>query len=403
MSVPAKVFKRGKHSLPLSATPNSSIGMAVVNINGLLLDADLQRKTDTPVYVNNSNRRCMAVNAVNNVFNTSNLDVQVIFMVETHLSESSEIPGSIFKNMGMLNEFATNEDKAAGILCCYSLLLPTPKDILAPFWLKYPAKKKKGMKGRIMVLLFSFEEINIITAIIYGIPNTSDEAGLLLRNLFEIIEEIYLKIKGTQPNTILFIAGDFNSFSFQRNEDFYWGKSRQANQCRSLNRPKKVMQDLESNKDLNLIHLWDISKKNLGDKYFTNITKTRGVITTQTGIDHIYVDSEHANLCMDFATYEVLEVTSHKLLFTSIKNVWIRPIAGKFPKSPYSILPSYLFDSNICDFDEIMEKALLEVIGPASSRLNNFGKARKPHRVSLLCFHIYIYIIKQTPERKKHT
>ena len=86
------------------------------------------------------------------------------------------------------------------------------------------------------------------------------------------------------------------------------------------------MQDVESNKDLNLIHLWDISKKNLVDKYFTNITKTRGVITTQTGIDHIYVDSEQANLCMDFATYEVLEVTSHKLLFTRIKDVWIRPV-----------------------------------------------------------------------------
>ena len=134
-------------------------------------------------------------------------------------------------------------------------------------------RKNEGHERQpIMVLLFSFEEINIITAIIYGIPNTSDEAGLLLRNLFEIIEEIYLKIKSTQPNTILFMAGDFNSFSFQRNEDFYWGKSRQANQSRSLyNRPKKVMQDLESNKDLNLIHLWDISKKNLGDKYFTAI------------------------------------------------------------------------------------------------------------------------------------
>ena len=59
---PPTGLKRGKHSLPLSATPKSSIGMAVVNINGLLLDADLQ-KTDTPVYVNNSNRRCMAVNA----------------------------------------------------------------------------------------------------------------------------------------------------------------------------------------------------------------------------------------------------------------------------------------------------------------------------------------------------
>ena len=91
--------------------------------------------------------------------------------------------------------------------------------------------------------------------------NTSDEAGSLLRNLFDIIEEIYLEMKSTQPNTILFMAGDFNSFSFQRNEDFYWGKSRQANQCRSFNRPKKVMQDLESNKDLNLTHLWDIIKK----------------------------------------------------------------------------------------------------------------------------------------------
>ena len=30
---------------------------------------------------------------------------------------------------------------------------------------------------------------------------------------------------------------------------------------------------------------------------------------------------------MDFATYEVLEVTSHKLLFTRIKNVWI--VCGK--------------------------------------------------------------------------
>ena len=106
----------------------------------------------------------------------------------------------------------------------------------------------------------------------------------------------------------------------------------------------------------------------------TNITKTRLVITTQTGIDHIYVDSEHADLCMGFATYEVFEVTSHKLLFTRIKDVWIRPIAGKVPKSSYSILPSYLFDSNICDFDVIMEKTLLEVIGPASSKFNNFGK-----------------------------
>ena len=77
---------------------------------------------------------------------------------------------------------------------------------------------------------------------------------------------------------------------------------------------------------------------------------------------------------MDFATYEVFEVTNHKLLFTRIKDVWIRPIAGKVPKSPYSILPSYLFDSNICDFDVTMEKALLEVIGPANSKLNNFGK-----------------------------
>ena len=98
-----------------------------------------------------------------------------------------------------------------------------------------------------MVLLFSFEGINIITAIIYGIPNTSDEAGLLLRNLFDIIEEIYQEMKNTYPNTILFMAGDFNSFSFQRNEDIYWGKSRQAKHCRSLNRPKRVMQDLECN------------------------------------------------------------------------------------------------------------------------------------------------------------
>ena len=71
---------------------------------------------------------------------------------------------------------------------------------------------------------------------------------------------------------------------------------------------------------------------------------------------------------------KLFNISSMFDLFTRIKNVWIRPIAGKVPKSPYSILPSYLFDSNICDFDEIMEKALLEVIGPASSRLNNFGK-----------------------------
>ena len=94
--------------------------------------------------------------AVNNVFNTSNLDVQVIFMVETHLSESSEIPGSIFKNMGMLNEFATNEDKAAGILCCYSLLLPYTKRYFSSLLVEIPSEKKEGYERQnngIIILL----------------------------------------------------------------------------------------------------------------------------------------------------------------------------------------------------------------------------------------------------------
>ena len=278
------------------------------------------------------------------------------------------------KGFHFIHSYSTPADPGAGSVLCYDSSLPPPIDVLLPHLHAHPNLyqiSRPFFPGRLMVHAFVFETNVLLLASVYGLhPQKGKNGGntpyYLIHDAIEIVNAIrndwISKVPGNDSSKVLLcLCGDFNAFAFQHNSVMYVGRSVLAKGPKQGHKNARLAISELLSTDI-FAHAWDLQPRQQGDKYLTNTTRKRGQITSQTGIDHVFISKQHSTLLTAFDHQPLgkpdASITTHDFLRFEISCLWRRPLKGSVPKAAYPILPSYPFH------DEAFIEDLLTKIQP---------------------------------------
>ena len=323
------------------------------------------------------------------VFEETQGKVDILCVTESHLREDN-VGKLSHKYLGFswIHELTTTLDKFAGVSIGYKWWMPKPVDLLAEEWKNYNAWVAQGkqmtssyafknlniIKGRLQVVVFQLEEIDIIVCNLYGLTSAPGHSRYeficLTIRLIEMIVKNW-KLKFTSRKVSVMLGGDFNACSNRmvKISSSSYNNEHEKKKCVKCN----VDHDLTTmcaTKAMDLLeeiftHVNDIDPflDNLG-KYCTFEHWEANKCTRWSGIDHIYIMPACHNvpLYMPEVTFwhgrpMQTEGSGHHLLAIKLLNVWTCSVNRKAKgiKAPFKRLPAWLFEE-----EEFMAKIALE-------------------------------------------
>ena len=308
---------------------------------------------------------------------------------ESHIQEKDveNISKKLF-NMDWEHTYTTATDKFAGVSIAWKWWIPKPINLLIDLWKEFSnhiARPPVGkfryehislLIGRIMVLVFQLEELDVIIANLYvnTSSRTDEQRYHQITTATCIIEDTARLWSNRMPKdrkVCVVLVGDFNTHSNAMRcisksppEVLPLISHKSNTKC-----PENAMDYIDTDSGSgNFVHArkWlDIPSP----LYLTHRTFEKGVLKRSSGIDHIYVMSKQVG---NFCPYVPKKIvfwhgqprstprSGHDMMAITLKNVWTSAVNrnAKGSNAPYKRLPYWLFE-DVIFMDMIRERAII--------------------------------------------
>ena len=301
-------------------------------------------------------------------------EIDILCIQETHIKNIEDVPRKLF-NMDWDHFQAISEDKYAGVSIAWKWWIPKPVNLLTTLWETFYDNINKNiphttkyehlsiLQGRLMILVFQFEELDIIIANLYASASASNEIRYLqISTSISILEDTSLSWSKRMPQNrkiTTILLGDMNSCS---NAMRRMAKDPPPTNLTvhktSTKCPHNAMDKID---DVQQDGKFEHAKKYLRIQiptYLTNTTCVENTLKKSLGIDHIYImtrpiDPMHIPHVPTNITFWHGQPrrprTGHDILTITLTRVW-RPATNKKAKgrnAPYKRYPMWLFQDPI--------------------------------------------------------
>lgn len=350
----------------------SDISILFLNVAGLITTSSIAgtNSADSAVELVDFNKlSCLQ----NTIFKNND----IIWVSETKQVTEGQLPKSLDPNKITIYSNAQATDKGAGLALLYNPLLPSPIDLLNEYLLgSIPTDKIRNLLGRFGIFAFILQDAILIVSCLYGSSHRGSKAADIIReatNIVCLVTKSLTKRSHDDGNKIPIIniwGGDFNAYPKDMSIFSYFGKSKPNIPKTGQRNVFAAMDDLaagDGSLRFSNMH-FKRQPSTITHGYYTNITTRNGVISTKTGIDHIYVSSDHLDRISSFNHFPVNDViSSHHALNVRVDRIWRKPQLKSSPKS-MNYIPAYVFRNK--NFISKLKIAILECVGKHKPKVN---------------------------------
>ena len=352
-------------SPPLLSPPNlSNLNFAFFNPGGLL-GGDQEGKI--------SKKAVQLGRVLRAMTRVRSREVDILCITESHITDGNvqDVPQK-FLGYSWVHNTTSEDDKFAGVSIGYRWWMPKPVDLLLEVWGNFTTWQKEGMKlpyaysnlnlikGRLQIVVFQLEEIDVIICNFYGSPSSDERHRHTLITLAKhlISDRVNAWIKLTPKNRKISVlwGGDFNASSHEMwpiaSSKYKTGAPAMCNGCMLTHKPQTICSTTAMTGIEKLFkHVNTIAPCVDGSgKYVTYEHSNRWC-----GIDHIYLMSQ-PDLNSPIGTLHVPKIrfwhekldqsnSGHHILTIALLDVWTCAInrRAKGAKAPFKRLPDWLF------------------------------------------------------------
>ena len=306
-------------------------------------------------------------------------EVDILCISESHLREDSvqNVPQK-FLGFAWMHETALVNDKAAGVSIGYRWWMPKPMDLLLQVWkeadnvdhdtvsaLPFELQDLPKIRGRLQVVVFQLQELDVIVCNFYGRASESLEKRydliILATGIIKYVVDAWMLKSINNRKTTVVWGGDFNAYSNAIARISTPGEplstaSKCCGRCRVLHKPAtKCVAKAMDNVEETFTHVNVLAPCVDGaGKYFTYECWEHGECTRQNGIDHIYFMRKCAkgelfipdlHFWHGYPGPSQQSSSGHHMLTTTLSNVWSCAInrKAKGTKAPFKRLGAWLF------------------------------------------------------------
>ena len=351
----------------------SDISILFLNVAGLLSTAlvDDSNSIDSPHSESIDYKKLSCLQR--SVFNNND----IIWVSETKQVTDGQLPKTLDPTKITIYSNAMVTDRGAGLALLYNPLLPTPLDLFNEYLINTILTDKiKNLLGRLGIFAFILQDAILIVSCLYGSSHRGSRGADIIREATCIVCSVTKSLTqrahndGNKNPVINVWGGDFNAYPKVMSNFSYSGNAKP-------NIPKNGLRNVFAAMDDLALGDGSLLFSNLHTKlqpssnthgYYTNITTRNGSVSTRTGIDHIYVSSNHFDMFSSFSHFPVNSaLSSHHALRVKVDRIWRRPQLKDSPKSS-NYVPAYVFRNK--NFISKLKIAILECVGKHKSKIN---------------------------------